>query len=316
MRPTARDAAGSTVDRQGAARQPRLRPLREHRQRAVPAPRSSSAATRGRSTAPRPLADRAPGRTSPRPTTARRCALFVNGTQVAQLGGRRLDRHLDRRAPDRRQRRLGRVVQRPDRRGAHLQPRARAPAEIQNDMVPSVTPDTTPPTIDGEDARRPARPASTSARSATATFNELDERRARSRRSTSSSRTRRNAVVPATVTLRRGDERRDADAAERAAVRRDLHGRPSRAARAASPTSPGNPLAADSTWSFTTEASPPPILVVGSTREPVRRVPRRDPPQRGPERLHDDRRRVRSRRALLAQFDVVLLGDTPLTPAR
>ncbi len=30
----------------------------------------------------------------------------------------------------------------------------------------------------------------------------------------------------------------------------------------------GNPLAADSTWSFTIEASPPPVLVVGSTANP------------------------------------------------
>ena len=36
----------------------------------------------------------------------------------------RRDRHVDRRAADRRQRDLGRVVRRPDRRGAHLQPRA------------------------------------------------------------------------------------------------------------------------------------------------------------------------------------------------
>ena len=47
-----------------------------------------------------------------------------------------------------------------------------------------------------------------------------------------------------------------------------------------------------SSWSFTTEASPPQMLVVDVDGEAVRLLPRRDPPQRGPERVHDDRRRL------------------------
>ena len=43
----------------------------------------------------------------------------------------------------------------------------------------------------------------------------------------------------------------------------------------------GNALAADVSWSFTTEASPPQVLVVDLEHEPVRRVSGRDPPQRG-----------------------------------
>ena len=50
--------------------------------------------------------------------------LYVNGTQVSYARDRGLDPHLDLAAEDRRQRDLGRVVQRLDRRGARLQPRA------------------------------------------------------------------------------------------------------------------------------------------------------------------------------------------------
>ena len=50
--------------------------------------------------------------------------LYVNGTQVATARRRGHDPDLDLAAQDRRQRDLGRVVQRPDRRGAGLQPRA------------------------------------------------------------------------------------------------------------------------------------------------------------------------------------------------
>ena len=50
--------------------------------------------------------------------------LYVNGTQVASRARDGLDHGLQRRAADRRQRDLGRVLQGPDRRGARLQPRA------------------------------------------------------------------------------------------------------------------------------------------------------------------------------------------------
>ena len=94
-------------------------------------------------------------------------------------------------------------------------------------------------------------------------------------------------VVPRrSHTTRRRDG--DADAADRARVRHDLHG-DRRAGRRRQRTLAGNALAADVSWSFTTEASPPPLLVVASSAQPVRHLPRRDPPQRGPERVHDDR---------------------------
>ena len=63
----------------------------------------------------------------------------------------------------------------------------------------------------------------------------------------------------------------------------------------------GNPLAADTTWSFTTarrrhrrrRGAGRPILVVASARQPVQPLLRRDPARRGPERLHRDRHLAR-----------------------
>ena len=49
--------------------------------------------------------------------------LYVNGTLTSHDRCARLAGQLDRRAADRRQQHLGRVLQRPDRRGPHLQPR-------------------------------------------------------------------------------------------------------------------------------------------------------------------------------------------------
>ena len=95
-------------------------------------PRSTSAATATRPAPPH--SPPTPGRTSPPPTTAASLRLYVNGTQVGAARDRRLDHDLDRRAPHRRQHDLGRVVQRPDRRGAGLQPRADARPRSRRDM--------------------------------------------------------------------------------------------------------------------------------------------------------------------------------------
>ena len=77
----------------------------------------------------------------------------------------------------------------------------------------------------------------------------------------------------------------------------------------------GNSLAADASWSFTTEASPPQVLVVGSAsnafglylteilrNEGLNAFTTVDVAFLSP--------------ALLASFDVVVLGETPLTPAQ
>ena len=278
------------------AGQPRLRPLLEHERTAAPASRSPSAARSGaldgHSSVPTGawshLAATYDGAT---------LRLYVNGTQVAQLAVTGSIADVGLAAADRRQRHLGRVVQRPDRRGAGLQPRARAQPRSRATWSAASRRTSRAPTVTAHGRPLPGSAGINVGTSATATFNELDERRldhdldvpAAGRRPTRSCpRPSRTTPTTSTATL-------TPQAA--LAVRRDLHRDRRRAAPAASPTLAGNPLAADSTWSFTTEASPPPILVVGSTGEPVRLVPRRDPPQRGPERVHDDRRRLPLARA-------------------
>ncbi|HWM08641.1 MAG TPA: hypothetical protein VNO82_04835, partial [Solirubrobacteraceae bacterium] len=77
----------------------------------------------------------------------------------------------------------------------------------------------------------------------------------------------------------------------------------------------GNPVAADATWSFTTEASPPQVLVVTAASNPfggyLTEILRN-------EGLHAfttiDISLISP--ALLGQFDVVLLGQTPVTGAQ
>ena len=103
-----------------------------------------------------------PGPTSPRPTTAPTLRLYVNGTQVATRRSTGTDAPTSRPAADRRQRRLGRVVQRPDRRGPRLQPRADREPRSQTDMNAPVggapRRDTTPPSApDQPDSHRGAR---------------------------------------------------------------------------------------------------------------------------------------------------------------
>ena len=101
--------------------------------------------------------------------------------------------------------------------------RSRA-AEIQDDMNRSVTPDTTPPTVStktpprrrgGRQRRHRGDGDVQRARCAPSSHHVLERSR---------SRTPGGAGVPATVTLRPGDEHRDADAAGGAPVRHDLHG--------------------------------------------------------------------------------------------
>ncbi len=77
----------------------------------------------------------------------------------------------------------------------------------------------------------------------------------------------------------------------------------------------GNALAADSSWSFTTEASPPPILVVGSTANPFARTWARSSADEGLNAFTTIDVAFLSP-ALLAQFDVVVLGDTALNAAQ
>ena len=120
---------------QGAAQRPLLRAVR-----LGPSP-ERVVATDGEdgSAAPRARPTRTRGRTSPRPTTARRCGVYVNGVQVGdEHRAQRPDHAGQRAAVDRRQRDLGRVVQRPHRRGPGLRPAADAPPRSRADMAAPV----------------------------------------------------------------------------------------------------------------------------------------------------------------------------------
>jgi Bacterial Ig-like domain len=77
----------------------------------------------------------------------------------------------------------------------------------------------------------------------------------------------------------------------------------------------GNLLAADSSWSFSTEASPPPILVVGSVANPFAAYMGEILRAEGLNAFTTIDVAFLSP-ALLAQFDVVVLGNTALSAAQ
>ena len=238
--------------------------------------------------------------------------LYVNGAQVAQLAitGSILTSNSPR--PDRRQRDLGRVLQRPDRRSPRLQPRAqrgRDPGrhEPERDSRHDAA------DRDGEDAGARTRQASTSARSATATFSEpmnpgsittLDV-------PAQGPGARRR---PGDRLVRRGDEHRDADAA--------------------------GALQYGATYTVTVKGGAGGVTDLAATRSPPTRAGRSRPRRRRRRSSSSARPRTRSASylgeilrneglnafttidvafvspALLAQFDVVVLGDTPLNAAQ
>ena len=190
--------------------------------------------------------------------------------------------------------------------------RALSAAEIQGDMLRSITPDTVAPTLTAKTPTAGAAGINVGV-AATATFNEpmsagVDlelELPAEGRLERSGSGER---------DVRLGNEHRDADAAERAPVRRDVH-RHRQGRRGGVTDLAGNPLAADVTWSFSTEASPPQVLVVGSTGNPFGSYLGEILRNEGLNAFTTIDVAFVSP-ALLSQFDVVLLGDTPLNAAQ
>jgi fibronectin type 3 domain-containing protein len=189
--------------------------------------------------------------------------------------------------------------------------RALSASEIQTDMASRVQPDQTPPTVS---AFTPAAGATgiNVGSSATLTFSEP------MKASTITSSTVQlleggSTAIPATVTF--NSSTNVATVTPQAALKYGT----SYTIRARGGTGPadlfGNRLAADATSSFTTEASPPPVLVVGSTANPFSMYLTEILRNEGLDAFTTIDVSFLSP-ALLAGFDVVLVGDIPLNAAQ
>ena len=196
--------------------------------------------------------------------------------------------------------------------------RALTPTEIQNDMARRALRRDT----DAADRRRRRRPR-------TAPPGSRSPRRdghASTRRwiptsitgSTFELRDSGGALVPATVTYDALAATATLTPTSGPSLRRRRTRPPSRAARPGPRSRHGRQLASrpNVTWSFTLEASPPPILVVDVERGQVQLLPRRDPPRRGPERVHDHRRRRSSRPRCSTTSTSSCSATRRLTPRR
>ena len=138
----------------------------------------------------------------------------------------------------------------------------------------------------------------------------------------SSCATPSNALVAATVTLQRRDAHGDPrpEPSLHSTTARPTR-RPSRAAPAASPTPPTNRArgrrhlvvhhrGAAAAAARRGPGRPDPRRLLGG--QPVQPLLRRDPPQRGPERVQRGRHLDRERDGLLADYDVVVLGEVAI----
>ena len=190
--------------------------------------------------------------------------------------------------------------------------RALTASEIQNDMLRSITPDVTPPTIT---ARTPTNGAAgvNAGTSPTVTFSEL--------MSSSTVNTTNvvlkdasNATVPATVTY--NTTTNIATVTPQAALQYGATYTVTVKGGAGGVTDlAGNALASDSSWSFSVEASPPQVLVVGSTTSPFGLYLGEILRAEGLNAFTTIDVAFVSP-ALLAQFDVVVLGNVTLTSAQ
>ena len=188
--------------------------------------------------------------------------------------------------------------------------RALSASEIQGDMDRSVTVDVTPPTVTNR-TPSPGGAGVNVGSAVTATFSEA----MRASSITASAFTLEDelgASVPATATY---------DAATSTATLRPQgalgYGTTYRAtvkAGAATDLS-GNPLAGDATWTFSTEASPPQILVVGAAANPFASYLGEILRNEGLDAFTTlDVSLITP--ALLNEFDIVLLGQTPLNASQ
>jgi fibronectin type 3 domain-containing protein len=186
--------------------------------------------------------------------------------------------------------------------------RALSAAEIQNDMNVSVTPDTTPPTIVTKS------PAAGSAginvgTSVKTTFSEL-MKASTITSSTIQLKDASNNVLPATVAYDTSTS--VATLTPQAAMQYGATYTVTVKGGSGGVTDyVGNPLAADVSWSFTTEASPPPVLLVTSTANPYGMYVGEILRNEGLDAFTTLDVSFISP-SLLSGFDVVILGDTAL----
>jgi fibronectin type 3 domain-containing protein len=190
--------------------------------------------------------------------------------------------------------------------------RALSASEIQNDMFTSVTPDTTPPTIT---AKTPA-PGSAGINvgtPVTATFNEF-LRTSTINSSTFLLKDSNGNTVPASVSY--DSSSGVATLTPQAALQYGATYTATVKGGAGGVTDyVGNPLAADVSWSFTTEASPPQLLVVTSSTNPFGSYLTEILRNEGVDAFTTLDASLLSP-TVLGNFDVVLLGDTTLTPTQ
>ncbi len=289
-----------TVVAQGAGRRTSPTACTRTRTAASPAARCRSAGTsQRRSTAPSRCPSGSWSHVAATYDGAAAAPLRQRRRRSAQLAVAGSIATLDRPLQHRRQRRLGRVVQRHDRRGSRLQPRAQRRARSRTTWS-AASRRTRSRRRSPRGRRRPAPRASTPAPRPTVTFNEL---------------------MDAGI-----DHRLELPAEGRGQRRRPGDRRRTTPRRSTATLTPQNALTYGATYTVTVKGGAGGVtrprrqpargrLDAGRSRSRRRRrrssssarpanafgvVPRRDPAQRGPERVHDDRRRVRLARTARA----------------
>ena len=189
--------------------------------------------------------------------------------------------------------------------------RALAATEIQNDMLRGITLDTTPPQIA---ARTPA-PGSAGVNAGTAATARFNEPMSpASITATTFTLTGPSGPVAATAAYDQATYTATLTPAAALSFGATYTATVRGGADGVKDLS-GNPLGADSSWSFTVEASPPQILVVGSTANPFGLYLTEILANEGLNAFTTIDVAFLSP-ALLASFDVVLLGETALTPGQ
>jgi fibronectin type 3 domain-containing protein len=190
--------------------------------------------------------------------------------------------------------------------------RALSASEIQGDMDRSVTPDTTAPTITG---RTPANGAGgiNVGTAATATFSEP----VRASTVSASTFTLAEQGGPSVaVTVSYDAPTSTASLRPQSALRYGVTYQLTVKGGTGGVTDlAGNPLAADSTWTFTTEATPPQILILTAASNPFGAYAAEILRNEGLNAFTTIDASLISP-TFLTGFDVVLLGDTPLSGAQ